>query len=172
MKLHLHFGAPKDGESTLEEPPSPFPSEKLEGVLEEELPLLYEDIGNYEEVEVSVSFLDKAEMREINKNYRGIDEPTDVLSFPLWEEEGRFAPALPFGLLPLGDILICLDEAEREHELSRSEAFCLVLAHGFLHLLGWDHDTPEKEQVMWERQELLKSKLSRAVKSAEKRVEE
>ena len=172
MKLHLRFGAPEDGEPTLEEPPSPFPAGKLEGVLEEELPLLYEEIENYEEVEISVSFLDIAEMREVNKNYRGIDEPTDVLSFPLWEKEGRFAPEIPFGLLPLGDILVCLDEAEREHDLSRSEAFCLMLAHGFLHLLAWDHDTPEKERTMWERQELLKLKLLRAVNAAEERVGE
>ena len=172
MKLHLRLGAPEDGEPTFGEPPSPFTAGKLEDVLEEELPLLYEEIENYEEIEVSVSFLDREEIREINKNYRGIDEPTDVLSFPLWEEEGRFAPALPFGLLPLGDILICLGEAEREHELNRPEAFSLVLAHGFLHLLGWNHDTPEKERSMWERQELLKSKLLRAIEAAEERVEE
>ena len=167
MKLHLRLGAPGEAE------PLDFfpPAEKLEGVLEKELPLLYEDIGNYEEVEVSVSFLDKAEIREINKNYRGIDEPTDVLSFPLWEKEGRFVPELPFGLLPLGDILICPDEAEREHGLSRPEAFCLVLAHGFLHLLGWDHDTPEKERAMWERQELLRLKLFRALDAPEERMD-
>ena len=173
MKLRLHLGAPGEGEPWASFPPEPFlRGDKLESVLEEELPLLYGEIENYEEVEVSVSLLDRAKIGEINKNYRGIDEPTDVLSFPLWETEGRFAPALPFGLLPLGDILICLDEAEREHALSRSEAFCLTLAHGFLHLLGWNHDTPEKERAMRERQELLTSKLLRAAEDTEDPMEE
>lgn len=158
MKLRLNIDASEEGE-----PPSPFsPREigKLKGVFEEEIPLLYEEIEKYEEVELSISFLDRGEIREVNKNYRGIDEPTDVLSFPLWEEGGRFAPAPPFGILPLGDILICLDEARREHG---QEALCLALAHGFLHLLGWDHDTPAKERAMWDRQELLRSKLAEAL---------
>jgi len=105
---------------------------------------------------------------EVNKQYRGLDEPTDVLTFPLWEEEGRFAPPdfaqQPFDTLPLGDIVICQEEAEREHApMPCKAALCLALAHGFLHLLGWDHETPEKEKFMWDRQELLKSKLLNAV---------
>ena len=91
------------------------------------------------------------------------------------EEEGRFVPPSAFGMFPLalGDIVICPEEAEREHApMARMEALCLVLAHGFLHLLGWDHDTPEKERAMWERQELLGAKLSRAIEALEERVEE
>ena len=158
--------------------PSPFLAgiEKLESVLGAELPLLCQGqtcqkLGNYAEIEVSVSFLDRAEMMDVNKQYRGLDEPTDVLTFPLWEEEGRFAPPdlaqQPFGVLPLGDIVICPEEAEREHApMPYPEILCLVLAHGFLHLLGWDHDTPEEEKLMWDRQELLKSKLLLAVEEA------
>ena len=161
MKLSIKIDTPE------EEPPSPFApaaAEKLEKVFEEELPFLSQELENYAEIEISVSFLDSAEMRNINKQHRDLDEPTDVLTFPLWEEGGRFVPpALPFGLLSLGDIVICLEEAEREHStMTRLEALCLVLAHGFLHLLAWDHETPEKEETMWRRQEYLKSKLMAA----------
>ena len=70
-------------------------------------------------------------------------------------------------LVPLGDILICPEEIERLHEgLSRDEALCLLLAHGFLHLLAWDHDTEEHEDAMWERQNHLKARLLNAWKNA------
>ena len=163
MKFYIKI----DSEEDL---PNPFLSDtlgKLESVIEEEAPLLCRQLEDYAEVEVSVSFLDSAEMRGVNKRHRGLDEPTDVLTFPLWEEEGRLV--LPdctqrqFELLPLGDIVICVEETMREHApMACAEALCLVLAHGFLHLLGWDHDTPEKEDTMWNRQELLKTKLLNA----------
>ena len=161
MKLRIKIDPERD-------PPDPFLPDavgKLEGVFEEELPLLCRRLEGYAEAEISMSFLDRAEMRDVNKQYRGLDEPTDVLTFPLWEEEGfGFAPRAPFELLPLGDIVICPEEAELEHSpMTRAEALCLVLAHGFLHLLGWDHDTPEKEEIMWGRQEFLKSRLLDAI---------
>jgi len=166
MKLRIKTDTPEEGD-LLTASTAPFPPAaicKLEGVFEEELPLLRQGAESYAEVEISLSFLDPSEMAEVNKQHRGLDEPTDVLTFPLWEEEEHFAP---IGLLLLGDIVICPAEAEREHApMGRVEALCLVLAHGFLHLLGWDHDTPEKEQAMWDRQELLKSKLLGAVEEA------
>jgi probable rRNA maturation factor len=161
MRLSIRIDAPDEGE-----PPSPFPADtikKLERVFEEEAPHLRKELEHYSEAEVSVSFLSMSEMKDLNKQYRGLDEPTDVLTFPLWEEEEESALPASFGMLTLGDIVICPEETEREHvTMTRRSALCLVLAHGFLHLLGWDHDTPEKEEVMWERQELLKSKLLNA----------
>ena len=148
MNLRLNASDPEAEEGC---PIPPEALEALERILGEELELLCPEAG---EAEVSVSFLDAVEMREVNREHRGIDEATDVLAFPLWEGGGPF-----FGLLPLGDVLICLEEAEREHPLGRAGALCLVLAHGFLHLLGWDHDTPESERAMWERQDVLKSRL-------------
>ena len=160
----MNFSMKIDSEG---DPPSPFTQAaigRLESVFKEELPLLGQGFEDYAEVEVSVTFLNCAEIKDVNKQHRGLDEPTDVLAFPLWEKEERFAPPASLGLLPLGDIVICPEEAEREHApAARMEALCLVLAHGFLHLLGWDHDTPEKETAMWDRQELLKSKLLSAV---------
>jgi len=157
----------------------PGVTEKFEGVLEEELTLLFERelapwrqrLEKYAEINISLSFLSCAEMMEINRDYRDEDESTDVLSFSLWDEGGGgfSPPELPFDVFPLGDIVICLEETEREHApMASSEALCLVFAHGFLHLLGWDHDTPDKEKLMWERQELLKSRLFNVIKEAEK----
>jgi probable rRNA maturation factor len=161
LKLQLNIDASEDGD-----PQSFFSSravENLEGVFQEELPLLCPEVKQYAQVEISVSFLHSEDMKEVNKSHRNIEEPTDVLSFPLWEEEGRFVPKGLPELLPLGDILVCPEEVRRTHcSLPYEEALCLVLAHGFLHLLAWDHDTPEKEQAMWERQADLKSKLLKA----------
>jgi probable rRNA maturation factor len=153
-----------------EEEDSPLPLaavENLERILGEELSLLCADAERYEAAEISVSFVDSGEMKEVNRTHRGVDEATDVLSFPMWEDEGRFVPLALSDLLPLGDILICPEEAAREHDHPPySEVLSLMLAHGFLHLLAWDHDTPQKEQAMWERQELLKSKLWKAIEEA------
>lgn len=172
MKLQLNI----DASGISEEGGPCFPSaalESLERIFGEELSSSCPEVekrakfAKYAEAEVSVSFMDSAEMREVNKTHRGIDEATDVLSFPLWEEDGRFVPSALSELLPLGDILICSEEAERRHAaLSHAEVLSLMLAHGFLHLLAWDHDTPEKERAMWERQELLKSKLWKALEDS------
>jgi probable rRNA maturation factor len=165
LKLQLNIDAPEDGD-----PQSFFSSvavKNLEAVFGEELSLFCPGVDRYAQVELSVSFLNGSDMREINESHRNVDEPTDVLSFPLWEDEGRFAPKGLPELLPLGDILVCPEEVRRTHgSLPYAEALCLVLAHGFLHLLAWDHDTLEKEQAMWERQEHLKSKLLKVLEEA------
>ena len=114
-------------------------------------------------VEISLSFLSPEEMREQNRAYRGVDSPTDVLSFPLWEEDGIFSPDPGLPLLPLGDILICPDYVRNESldggETGWQRAMALMLAHGFLHLLAWDHDTPESEKAMEEMQERIRNAL-------------
>lgn len=158
MKLQLHIDAPEE-----DDPQSPFRVAVFEAwvrVFARELPLLCPGGLGRDGAEVSVSFVDALEMRDINKKYRDCDEPTDVLAFPLWEEEGRFVPNLSLSVLPLGDIVICPEAVRREHgDRPFHEALNLVLAHGFLHLLAWDHDTPEKERAMEERQSLLKAQL-------------
>jgi probable rRNA maturation factor len=165
LKLQLNIDASED-----DDPQSflclfsPSAVKNLERVFQEELPLFCPEIDRYAQVEISLSFLNGSEMRKINESHRDADEPTDVLSFPLWEDQGRFVPQGLPELLPLGDILVCPEEVRRIHcSLPYREALCLVLAHGFLHLLAWDHDTPEKEQAMWERQASLKSKLLNAL---------
>ena len=62
----------------------------------------------------------------------------------------------------LGDIVICPEETARLHpELCEREAMCLMIAHSFLHLLGYDHDTEEKQAEMWALQDRIAGRLSR-----------
>ena len=95
--------------------------------------------------EVSISFMDKNEIQALNRDHRGKDTATDVLSFPVND-------ALAIGPgRPLGDIAICMDIARQQaeeygHSLERELAFLVV--HGMLHLLGYDHETPEDEAKM------------------------
>lgn len=111
-----------------------------------------------ETVELSLSLLSEAEMRDVSMEYREIDSATDVLSFPLWEEDGVFAPPTDWQTLPLGDIVICPEVVARgASEAGRSfiEEFTLVFCHGVLHLCGFDHDCEEKEKVMWNMQDAM-----------------
>jgi len=100
--------------------------------------------------EIELLLCDDAAIRELNREHRGIDRPTDVLSFPLEE-------AIPG--TPLGSIVISLDHVERKaKELghSQEDELALLFIHGLLHLLGYDHETDEGE--MREREaELIRS---------------
>jgi probable rRNA maturation factor len=98
--------------------------------------------------EVSILFTDDAAMKELNCRWRGIDKPTDVLSFPSGDR-GRFSSGGP----PphLGDIAIGLETSLRDaSDMSRSLTFHIthLLVHGFLHLLDYDHVDPEDAEVM------------------------
>lgn len=106
--------------------------------------------------EVSVNLVSPEEMEELNSTYRKVAGPTDVLSFPLWEEDGAFSPPSEWKELPLGDIVVCDEVVARnaqERGVPAVRELALVLVHGFLHLLGWDHETPEKETAMWREQD-------------------
>lgn len=108
--------------------------------------------------EVSVTFLDDAAIRHINREYRGKDQATDVISFAL-EEEGEGERAiLDIDGIPrhLGDLLISVETAERQaaeygHSLERETGFLAL--HGFLHLLGYDHMSEADEKKMFTRQD-------------------
>ncbi len=106
-------------------------------------------------LQISLQFLDETEMARINGEYRHIDAPTDVLTFPLFEENGRFLPDT-MTPLALGDIILCPAVIRRnaeEHSVSAESELALVVFHGMLHLLAWDHDTPERQEKMWAVQE-------------------
>ena len=98
------------------------------------------------ELEFSVIIVDNKRIHEINKEYRGIDRPTDVISFALEDNHYRV----------LGDIYISIDkvrEQAREYGHSEKRELAFLTVHGFLHLLGYDHMKPEDEKVMFARQE-------------------
>lgn len=100
--------------------------------------------------EVSLVLADDEYIRNLNKQYRGKDCATDVLSFALNEGDEPDIVDGPAEVL-LGDIVISLETATRQaaefgHTLERELAFLTV--HGMLHLLGYDHETPEEQQEM------------------------
>lgn len=104
------------------------------------------------ELEFSVIIVDNKRIHEINKEYRGIDRPTDVISFALEDnEEIQFDH-----YRVLGDIYISIDkvrEQAREYGHSEKRELAFLTVHGFLHLLGYDHMEPEEEKIMFARQE-------------------
>lgn len=113
--------------------------------------------------ECSVTFVSNERIQEINRDYRGKDQPTDVISFAL-DDEVAGEPPLQMPALShvmphnLGDILISVDRAAEQaqqygHSFARELGFLAV--HGFLHLNGYDHQTPEQEQAMFTLQETI-----------------
>ena len=133
-------------------------SECIAHTLESYLAELYPDSKLYTSVEISLSFVSPEDIRALNREYRDVDEATDVLSFPLLDEEPVDVPELP--VLALGDIVICPEETAKLHpELSLHEAVCLMIAHSFLHLLGYDHDTEEAQAEMWVLQDEITAKI-------------
>jgi probable rRNA maturation factor len=114
-----------------------------------------------EGAELSVVLCDDAFIRELNREYRGIDRPTDVLSFPQDEADQPAA-----GARMLGDVVISLDTAARQAKERRSgtaDEVTALLVHGVLHLLGWDHETPADAQAMAGRAEAIERAISRRI---------
>ncbi len=111
------------------------------------------------EITVSLNFLDKTEMQTLNFKYRDTAAATDVLSFPLWEDEnGHFAPPEDWTELPLGDIVVCPETVisnAKENNKEPYEELALVIFHSILHLTGYDHDTEERKNEMWTLQNEL-----------------
>lgn len=169
--------------------------------LVEKLELLLQLAGEAEHVsegEVALTFVDDAEIQRLNKEYRGLDKPTDVLSFAMQEmgedeieiifdeddfvqeedlergelldqhsdedgeedEEEAFESDALFEE-PLGDIIISVPRAIEQsedygHSVERELGFLFV--HGFLHLIGYDHQTEEEEKKMFAKQEAILQK--------------
>ena len=116
-----------------------------------EATLMYEGIDN--DVEVSITFTDDESIHRLNLEYRGIDRPTDVLSFPL---EDNIKNNRGRGLIMLGDIVISLERAvaqaeEYGHSFQRETAFLCI--HSMLHLLGYDHELGEVEDADMRRRQ-------------------
>lgn len=120
--------------------------------------------------EVALSFVDDEAIRELNKEYRGLDKVTDVLSFALTENDTD-EPVIVFNNEDwdeapdtdlLGDIVISIPRALEQskdygHSLEREIGFLFV--HGFLHLIGYDHQDEAAEQIMIAKQEHILSQI-------------
>ncbi|MEB2288699.1 MAG: rRNA maturation RNase YbeY [Anaerolineae bacterium] len=100
------------------------------------------------EAGLSIVIADDETVRQLNRQYRQVDAPTDVLSFPAGE-----AGELPDDEPPyLGDLILGLPTIQRQAEReghSVSDELALAVVHGALHLLGYDHDTPARQAAMW-----------------------
>lgn len=104
-----------------------------------------------DEKELSILFTNDASVRDLNRHYRGKDKPTNVLSFPQnGDEEDNIETSM------LGDIVISVDTAEREAlemGITPERRIMELLIHGFLHLMGYDHERSEKdENLMFEEE--------------------
>ena len=133
-----------------------FYNETKEKVLEEkELKKLIKyalKYMNLKNVSFSVIFVDNKKIHKLNKDYRNIDRPTDVITFRLADYEEVMCGKINI----LGDVYISLDKAKEQsieygHSYLRELSFLLI--HGFLHLLGYDHMNEEDEKEMFSLQE-------------------
>ena len=113
-----------------------------------------------ERTEISVTFVEAEEIRELNRDYRDNDKVTDVLSFPQFDDLNDIPD---FGEICLGDVVICKERAQEQaeefgHSFEREVAF--LTAHSMLHLLGYDHvDDAVGEKMMIEKQDMALNAL-------------
>ena len=101
-----------------------------------------------ERSELSLSFVDEDEIADLHKRYMGEDGPTDVLSFPLGDDDLDEQ-----GVRVLGDVVVCPAIAARNAPHDPEAELRLLVVHGVLHLLGYDHEDDDERSEMWARQE-------------------
>ncbi|MGX8773695.1 MAG: rRNA maturation RNase YbeY [Bacillota bacterium] len=123
------------------------------------------------DVEISLSFVSLDEIHELNRDYRGVDSPTDVLSFPMFESMEEMEAACeaaagePEGdgqKVPLGDVVICMEKIEeqaREFGHTKERETVYLFTHSVLHLLGYDHETDDDRREMRAREEEIMEKI-------------
>ncbi len=110
--------------------------------------------------ELSVTFVGLDEIHELNREYRGVDRPTDVLSFPQFEDLEEEIPEV--GEICLGDVVICREKAEEQaeefgHSFERELVY--LFTHSVLHLLGYDHMEEDEKKVMRQREEEIMEQI-------------
>lgn len=125
--------------------------------------------------QISLLFVDNEEIREINRDTRGIDKATDVLSFPMLDypqnkvfkevyKDTKFNEIYLDGdELVLGDMILSLERAKEqsiEYNHSFNREVCYLVVHSILHLLGYDHMEDEEKKVMRKREEEILGKLN------------
>ena len=110
--------------------------------------------------EISVTFVDLDEIHELNKQYRGVDKPTDVLSFPQFDDLEEEIPEVCE--ICLGDVVICEQKArEQAEEFGHSfeRELIYLFTHSVLHLLGYDHMEDDEKKAMREREEEIMKQI-------------
>ena len=128
--------------------------------------LIHEEFSH--DAEISLTFVDNEGIRVLNRDYRGVDRETDVLSFPLMDFEGGEEPPADEPAVSLGDIVLSLEKTAAQaeefgHSFEREAAFLCV--HSMLHLLGYDHINSEEEDAeMRRRQREILANMGLSVK--------
>lgn len=119
-----------------------------------------------EKVELSMMIVYNKEIKEINSEFRNIDKPTDVLSFPLLNKEDldilKTANNIN-NIISLGDIILSIEkvlEQAKEYNHSIEREVCFLVVHSMLHLLGYDHMVLEEEKEMFKKQDDILNKLN------------
>lgn len=126
----------------------PLTDQEVAKVIDEAVQSLEEDFSSQE---VSVVFTNDDEIKNLNNTYRKVNRPTNVLSFPSQDEN------------ELGDIILAYETVVREAEdekLTPLHHLKHLIVHGFLHLLGYDHETKDEAKVMENLEILILSKMS------------
>ena len=118
--------------------------------------------------EIGLVIADNKKIQELNLKYLEEDRPTDVLSFPMNEQLSNSPDFVnvPDGKLHLGEVIISYPQAVRqaaEHNHSTEKEIAILVIHGILHLLGYDHDIPEREQAMRQRELAILTEIEEQV---------
>ena len=111
------------------------------------------EVEGVKKASCSIIIVDNTFIHKLNKEYRGIDRVTDVISFALEDDKSM---VIPDGIRLLGDIYISLDKAKeqsKEYGHSLERELCFLAVHGVYHLLGYDHETEEDAKIMFKKQE-------------------
>lgn len=138
------------------------PPEDIEHLIEICTAAALEEEGIDDTAEVSVTLVNNEGIRELNREHRDIDRETDVLSFPLGDDDGYEVDPDNDAIM-LGDIVISLEKAAQQaeeygHSYRREVAF--LITHSLFHLLGYDHvNSEEEEKIMFGKQEKVLDKL-------------
>jgi probable rRNA maturation factor len=135
-------------------------SDELMALIRQSIVATLESEEIYEDVEVSLLLIDNKEIKHLNNEYRNVNEATDVLSFPMYDD---LEEALDEDYLYLGDIVISGERAVEQakdfgHSVEREIGYLTV--HSVLHLLGYDHMDEEEKKVMREREEKILEKIN------------
>ena len=137
---------------------APLNVDWLRGVAEHVLAA--ENLGS--SVELGLVIASEARVHQLNRDYRGIDEPTDVLAFATVDGEATGFVSPPDGVRHLGEVIISYPQAvtqAEEHRHPFEREIALLIVHGVLHLLGYDHGEPEQERRMRAREDEILSSI-------------
>ena len=121
------------------------------------------ETNNKNNMSVNITIVGEKTIKNLNKEYRNVDRVTDVLSFPLNDEEDYLSSEFKLEQVctDLGDIVICLKKAKQqaqEYGHSEEREICFLALHGLLHLIGFDHITKKQESEMFYIQEKVLKK--------------